>query len=66
MPSIVPNGPPGPDPADNQDNQTESVADRPSVESERFTERGEEAETAAYQDEGAYSGGDFAGGHAVQ
>jgi hypothetical protein len=47
------------------DNQTETVFDGPPLEPERFTDRGEEAETAAFEDEGAYSGGDFAGGHAV-
>jgi hypothetical protein len=50
---------PGPDPADNR---RESVAERGSVDADRFTDRGEEAESAAFRDEGAYSGGDFAGG----
>ena len=53
---------PGPDPAENQ---TESVADEGSVDSDRFTDRGEAAEGAAFRDEGVYSGGDFAGGHAI-
>lgn len=52
----------GPDPAEHQ---TESVPDEPSVDSDRFTEQGEAAETAAFRDDGASSGGDFAGGHAV-
>lgn len=52
---------PQPDPATNQTERAASEA----VDQERFTERGEEAETAAFEQEGAYSGGDFAGGHAV-
>jgi hypothetical protein len=34
-----------------------------SVEPDAFTERGNDAETAAFQEEGEYSGGEFAGGH---
>jgi hypothetical protein len=45
---------PGGDPNDGDQEST--------LEAERFTERGEEAEQAAFRDEGAYSGGDFAGG----
>lgn len=60
----MPTEPSGPDP-DPAENQTETVGEAPSVDPERFTGRGEEAETAAFEDEGAYSGGDFAGGHAV-
>lgn len=52
----------GPDPAENQ---TESVSDESPVDPDRFSERGEEAENAAFRDEGAYSGGDFAGGHVI-
>lgn len=52
---------PEPDPATNQTEPAASEA----VDQERFTERGEEAETAAFEDEGAYSGGDFAGGSAA-
>lgn len=48
----------GPDPAENQTEQPVDDA-APGT----FTERGEQAETAAFQDEGAYSGGEFAGGH---
>jgi hypothetical protein len=59
--SAGPSGPEQPDPAENQ---TESVRDEPSVDSAGFTDRGDEAESAAFRDEGAYSGGDFAGGHA--
>ena len=44
------------------DSQTERPADD-AVDHAAFTERGEEAETAAFLDEGAYSGGEFAGGH---
>lgn len=52
----------GPDPAENQ---TESVSDESSVDPDRFTEQGEDAESAAYRGEGTYSGGDFAGGHVI-
>lgn len=48
-----------PDPADNR---TEVATDDPTVSPERFSEQGDEAESAAFHDEGAYSGGDFAGG----
>ncbi|MET0967184.1 MAG: hypothetical protein ABWZ02_12335 [Nakamurella sp.] len=33
-----------------------------SVDTAAFTERGDEAETSAFQQDGEYSGGDFAGG----
>jgi len=33
-----------------------------SVDAAAFTERGDEAETAAFQQDGEYSGGEFAGG----
>lgn len=43
----------GQDPAENR---TESVADGPSVDPDRFTAAGEEAEYAAFWNEGAYGG----------
>lgn len=52
----------GPDPAENQ---TESVSDKSPVDPNRLSEQGDEAATAAFRDEGAYSGGDFAGGHVI-
>ena len=56
-PTEADNPPTGPDPAANQ-------TELPDVEAApgTFTERGEEAETAAYLDEGSYSAGEFAGG----
>jgi len=53
---------PGRDPADHR---TESVADETWMDSNRFTDRGEEAESSAFRGDGAYSGGDFAGGGAA-
>ncbi len=53
------NGPSGPDPAKTQ---SAEVGDDPTVAPGSFTERGEDAETAAFVDDGAYSGGEFAGG----
>lgn len=52
---------------DPPENRTETVPQDKSVEaepleSERFTERGEAAESSAYRGDGTYSGGDFAGG----
>ena len=46
------------DPAD----QTEQVPGESSVDTSAFTERGEDAETAAFTGDGAYSEGEFAGG----
>lgn len=48
-----------PDPADSQ---TERPSDDSAAEPGEYTARGEAAESAAYTDEGAYSGGEFAGG----
>ena len=53
---------PAPGPAENG---TGSEAAGPSVDPDRFTERGEAAESAAFRGEGAYSGGDFADGRDV-
>ena len=58
-PTDTDNPPTGPDPADNQ---TELPADDLGAAPGTFTDRGEEAETAAYLDEGSYSAGEFAGG----
>jgi len=54
------------------DNQTDELPDNGlseaddgqvnSVDAAAFTERGDEAETAAFQQDGEYSGGEFAGG----
>lgn len=55
-------GPTGTD-TDPADNQTEQIADGTEYAPNTFTQRGEEAETAAFEEEGAYSGGEFAGGH---
>lgn len=54
---------PGSTDTDPADNQTEQVADENASAPGAFTERGEEAETAAFEADGAYSGGEFAGGH---
>ena len=56
-PTDADNPPTGPDPAANQ-TELPAVDAAPGT----FTERGEEAETAAYLDEGSYSAGEFAGG----
>jgi hypothetical protein len=56
-PTDTDNPPTGPDPAANQ-TELPAVDAAPGT----FTERGEEAETAAYLDEGSYSAGEFAGG----
>jgi hypothetical protein len=60
----MPNGPTTPRdrPVSGPEHQTASVAEETSVDPDRFTDRGEAAEGAAFRDEGAYSGGDFAGG----
>jgi hypothetical protein len=47
---------------DPADSQTERPTDDLSTEPGAYTDRGEAAESAAYTDEGAYSGGEFAGG----
>ena len=44
-------------------NQTKQVVDESASAPGTFTERGERAETAAFEEDGAYSGGEFAGGH---
>lgn len=44
------------------DSHTEQPADDSSAETGAYTDRGEAAESAAFTDEGAYSGGEFAGG----
>jgi len=56
-------------PADNQtdelpDNGLSGAGDGQvnSVDTAAFTERGDDAETAAFQQDGEYSGGEFAGG----
>ena len=57
-PTDTDNPPAGPDPADNQTELPAGDDAAPGT----FTERGEQAETAAYLDEGSYSAGEFAGG----
>jgi len=47
---------PGGSPSDAADAQVNSV------DSAAFTERGDQAETAAFEQDGEYSGGEFAGG----
>ena len=53
------NGPSSPDPAENQ---TEGVGDDTTFAPGSFTGRGEDAESAAFVEDGVYSGGEFAGG----
>ena len=50
--------------AADQPPRTDDAADDQvdAVDQSAFTERGDEAETSAFLDEGEYSGGDFAGG----
>lgn len=61
----MPDPPPRSDRPDPAMPHAEPAEGAPTVDQDRFTDVGEEAERTAFREDGAYSGGDFAGGQVI-